>query len=78
MSQSIRRIEAELGVPLFARDRTKVVPTTAALQIAKEGMPLVGKVEALTQSIINQGLMRLIMCVLDYLNSMVTICWEKH
>ena len=25
------------------------------LQIAKEGMPLVGKVEALTQSIINQG-----------------------
>ncbi len=33
----------------------KVVPTAAALQIAKEGMPLVGKVEALTQSIINQG-----------------------
>ena len=33
----------------------KVVPTAAALQIAKEGMPLVHKVEALTQSIINQG-----------------------
>ena len=34
LSQSIRRIEAELCVPLFARDRTKVVPTAAALQIA--------------------------------------------
>ena len=40
LSQGIRRIEAELGVTLFVRDRTKVVPTAAALQIAKEGMPL--------------------------------------
>ena len=40
---------------MFVRDRTKVVPTAAALQVAKEGMPLVLKVEALTQSIINQG-----------------------
>ena len=55
LSQGIRRIEAELGVTLFVRDRTKVVPTAAALQVAKEGMPLVLKVEALTQSIINQG-----------------------
>ena len=55
LSQGIRRIEAELGVTLFVRDRTKVVPTAAALQIAKEGMPLVLKAEALTQSIINQG-----------------------
>ena len=49
LSQGIRRIEAELGVTLFVRDRTKVVPTAAALQIAKEGMPLVLKAEALTQ-----------------------------
>ena len=45
LSQGIRRIEAELGVTLFVRDRTKVVPTAAALQIAKEGMPLVLKAE---------------------------------
>ena len=54
-SQSIRRIEAELGVPLFARDRTRLYQPLQPWQIAKEGMPLVGKVEALTQSIINQG-----------------------
>ena len=40
---------------MFVRDRTKSHCQLLALQVAKEGMPLVLKVEALTQSIINQG-----------------------
>ena len=57
----------------------RLVPTAATLQIAIEGMPLVVKVgEALTQSIINQGSDAAYHMRIDYLNSMVTICWEKH
>lgn len=37
LSQSIRRIEAELGVPMFVRDRTKVVPTRPHCKLRKRG-----------------------------------------
>ena len=74
VESGIRRIEAELGVTLFVRDRTKVVPTAAALQIAKEGMPLVLKAEALTQSIINQGTDVAYRCAYRF----VSILWTSY
>ena len=41
LSQSVKRLEAELGVPLFYRDRSRALPTEAGMLLATKGEPLV-------------------------------------
>lgn len=47
-SQRLKRLERELGVPLFHRSTRKLLPTPEALLLAEQGRPLVEDLEALT------------------------------
>lgn len=47
VSQTVARLEAELGTSLFARSTRRVQPTPAGEALYREGMPLLGQLDAL-------------------------------
>lgn len=55
LSQSVKRLEAELGVPLFYRDRSRALPTEAGMLLATKGEPLVLSLEALDREVRQLG-----------------------
>lgn len=50
-SQRLKRLERELGVPLFHRSTRQLLPTPEGLLLAEQGRPLVEDLEALTGSL---------------------------
>ena len=77
LSQGIRRIEAELGVTLFVRDRTKVRANCCGVTNCKRGHAVSFKGGGFNAIYHIKAQMQPIMCVLDCLNSMDIICLEK-
>lgn len=50
-SQRLKRLERELGVPLFNRSTRQLLPTPEAVMLAEQGRPLIEDLEALTGSL---------------------------
>lgn len=53
LSQSVKRLEKELGCPLFLRDRNHVIPTEAALLLAQHGGRIVREFDELYRELGN-------------------------
>ena len=51
LSQSIKRLEAELGVVLFYRDRSRVLPTEAGILLATKGESLIEALASLDKEV---------------------------
>lgn len=53
LSQSIKRLESELGLTLFLRDCNYVIPTDAALLIRQQSQPILQAFQRLQQDLAN-------------------------